>query len=100
MVDQQPLDALRQGASAWNAWRKSPKPFSGPQLRMPGTGKSYEVDLRGVDLEQADLEGANFRNANLAGAKFGRTNLEDADFVGANLSDANFANAYLDGANF
>lgn len=55
MANQQPIDLLRQGVNAWNAWRQG-NPSEGPDLN--------EADLSGVDLS-----GANLSRVNLSGSR-------------------------------
>jgi hypothetical protein len=80
MADEQALAILKQGAEAWNGWRKA------------------NLDKR-PDLTRADLAGANLFGADLAGANLSRTNLAEANLSRANLTEANLAEANLFGTN-
>jgi uncharacterized protein YjbI with pentapeptide repeats len=64
MANQEHLATLKQGAHAWNLWRKA---------RL-----DLQPDLRRADLNFADLSGADLSGADLSGA----------DLSGADLSDA------------
>jgi uncharacterized protein YjbI with pentapeptide repeats len=113
MADKEQVKILKQGAAAWNTWRRNKNnqiELSG--IRLEGANLSG-IDLRGanlslsrltqVNLEKADLAGANlFKTflveANLEDANLQEANLSGADLVGANLDNANFTNAALDAA--
>ena len=75
MANQEHLDLLKQGSSAWYAWRVQ--------------HKEVEPDLSGADLSRADLSRADLSRANLF----------DADLIGANLTEANLSDAFLQNAN-
>jgi uncharacterized protein YjbI with pentapeptide repeats len=105
MAIEEQVKLLKQGAEAWNEWRKE-----NPRI---------EIDLEEADLEGADLSGvilvkANFIKANLIGAKLGKAyfdaaylceanlkgaDLEDAELLLADLTDADLSGANLTRAN-
>jgi len=95
MANSEHLELLRQGASTWNAWRKSD-----PSVR-PDLSKA---DLRHVNLCGADLRDAILCNANLSAAKLKRADLRwpadlhDSALIEANLRGANLRGADLSGA--
>jgi len=77
---------LKQGVTAWNAWRRE-----NPNIRP---------DLSNADLSGADLSGANLARANLREAILFKANLGRADPVEANLRDhADLSGADLARAN-
>jgi hypothetical protein len=79
MANDEHLAVIKQGVTAWNAWREE------NHLKLP--------------LWWTDLSGADLHGANLGGVDFSFTNLSGADLSGAYLSGANFSNANLSGAN-
>ncbi len=85
MANEEHLALLREGATAWNAWRRD-NPHVRPDLA--------DAPLRASDLREADLRGAILRAADLRG-----TDLRNADLAGADLSGANLFKAVIDGAN-
>jgi len=80
MANPKHLAILKQGAEAWNEWRK----------RHPGITP---------DLSDADLIGKKLKGVNLAGANLTRTNLSGAHLRGADLSNAHLGGADLSGVN-
>jgi len=82
MANQEHLDLLKQGSSAWNAWRVQQKEVVRP-------------DLSGADLSNADLSRANLSDADLSDADLSRANLMRADLSDADLMRANLYSAYL-----
>jgi len=72
---------LKQGVTAWNAWRRE-----NPNIRP---------DLSNADLSGADLSGANLARANLREAVLFKANLTGADLSGADLSGADLSLAPL-----
>jgi hypothetical protein len=84
MANEEHLAILKNGASAWNEWRR----------QNPGVPDLTEADLRG-----AELMGANFRGANLSGADLSGANIEGADLRGADLYRADLSSANLRGVN-
>ena len=92
MADRELVQKLKQGAGAWNAWRKG----EGAKVRRPDLREAglVRADLNGADLSQADLG-----RAVLAGARLMMANLNRADLTDANLHGAVFARAHLVGAN-
>jgi uncharacterized protein YjbI with pentapeptide repeats/class 3 adenylate cyclase len=82
---------LRQGVSAWNAWRHS----GAEGAARPELGGE---DLAGLDLCGALLQGAVLRGAQLMDAQLASADLERADLTGACLSGADLCGANLRGA--
>ena len=113
MDDSQQLELLRQGAEAWNRWRKENPELSraadlykanlrradlrGANLREADLREAnlYEADLTGADLRKADLRGANLRGANLREADLREADLTGADLFGADLTGADLYGADL-----
>lgn len=85
MADKTQLDVLRNGVSAWNAWRE--------------THEEVPPDLAEAHLIGVDLMGANFAKADLRRADLRGTNLSDAVLIDARLDGANFFRTTLDRAN-
>jgi uncharacterized protein YjbI with pentapeptide repeats len=90
MANQDQVVVLRQGACAWNSWRRL-NPVGNPDLA--------EADLMDADLTDADLTGADLTNANLTNASLTNANLTDANLTDAGLADAGLTRAALTGAN-
>jgi Pentapeptide repeats (8 copies) len=86
MAHQEHLDLLKQGSTAWNAWRVQHKEVR-PDLS--------ELDLREANLREADLHEADLSDVDLSKADLSRTNLNGAHLSGADLSGANLREAYL-----
>ena len=80
MANQQQLELLHSGTTAWNAWR---------------TSTNVLPDLVGACLSQADLRDAQLAGARLSGAEFRDAQLTGADLTGADLRGALFEGAYL-----
>ncbi len=106
MADEKLVMLLREGAAAWNAWRKVQNrgaidligaDLTGANLRMAELGMAdlRTANLRIADLDGADLRGADLRTANLHEAYLSGVNLHAALLCGANLSGA-----YLGAADF
>jgi uncharacterized protein YjbI with pentapeptide repeats len=100
MAIKEQVKLLKEGAQAWNDWRKK--------------NPLIEIDLEEADFEEADLSGAilvkvNFIKANLVGARLGKAyfdaaylceaNLKGADLEEAELLLADLTDADLSGAN-
>src|SRR4051812_8451895 len=73
MANTEHVERLKQGSTAWNAWRKENVSIV-PDLS--------DADLPGADLRDSDLHGADLSDADLTGA-----NLTGSDLHGADLSD-------------
>jgi uncharacterized protein YjbI with pentapeptide repeats len=93
MANQEHLDLLKQGSSAWNAWRAQHKEvlpdLSGANLNG--------LDLSGVFLSEANLSEANLSEANLSGANLSGANLIRANLSGLDLYKADLSEANLSG---
>jgi uncharacterized protein YjbI with pentapeptide repeats len=125
MANAEHPNILKEGAAAWNKWRKDTRLFnpdligadlsyvnlSGAKLSdaklvladLSGADLSdadlRDADLRHAKLSGADLRGADLRHADLGGANLSGTDLSGANLPLANLSDANLSDADLSGAN-
>lgn len=78
MADPKLLKIIKQGAIAWNEWRRQ-NPFEyKPDLS--------HLRLRGLDLRGQDLSGADLRCVNLRGLDFMGETISDVDFGGADLT--------------
>lgn len=90
MANPEHVAKLKEGAEAWNAWRKASdeKPdLSGLKLR----GDSFEdYDLRSTDFSGADLHEVIFESAELDDSSFERASLYRVTFFYANLRRCNF----------
>jgi uncharacterized protein YjbI with pentapeptide repeats len=92
-MNQHHLDLLKQGAEAWNQYRKE----SGAVPDLAGASLDW------INLYHADLSGANCKAASFVNASFNGVNLSGADLENAfgpesNFSGCNFENANLKGA--
>lgn len=75
MADEQYLNMLLGGITAWNAWRHTCL-----NLRIDLTGASLrESLLGGADLRNVDLHGADLTEAQLSSARLNQSDLGDAD---------------------
>ena len=92
MANSEQRAILRQGAAAWNRWRReqSAEVPDLDDLRLSMCEKQLSgVDGAGLNFSHASLRRADFRFASLIGA----------DFRGAELSEADLSTARLQGAN-
>jgi hypothetical protein len=103
--DVDPLEILKQGANAWNLWRKKYSNVR-PNLRAANLNGMYleSYDLREADLSNASLQDGDLYKANLSAAKavgmrLQRSNLSRALMLGADLTLADLTDADLSGAN-
>ena len=98
------LKILKQGVSAWNAWRQE-NPRVTPILSNADLHELTDmtrvnlsgVIMHGVNLAGVNLESAEFNHANLSEANLAGVNLRTASLTGANLSKANLHGANLRG---
>jgi Pentapeptide repeats (8 copies) len=105
MANQEQLDILKQGAQAWNQWRRE-NPTILPDLRgadLTNSNLSEETNLSYADLDGATLNGAILSGADLSSATLSEANLSEAYLNGADLSyaflyRANLSKACLNGA--
>jgi hypothetical protein len=105
MANEEHVKRLRQGAKAWNTWRRN-NPTVRPDLRGADLrdanlrgAKLSRADLRDANLPRAHLSDANLRGAELHLANLIRVQLSHADLSSANLGGAILSLAYLDDAN-
>jgi uncharacterized protein YjbI with pentapeptide repeats len=94
MANEEHLAILKQGAEAWNRWRRE-HPGVRPDLSDVDLSGAYLV---GLNFGGANLTGANLSAAFLVGAYFGEADLAGANLVGAQLGVADLSRANLDGA--
>src|SRR5262245_8921501 len=106
MPSSEHIHKLKEGAQAWNSWRRA-NPFTEPRLgalnlsvdlKQFGSAQGGPIDLSQADLRRASLEHATLTEADLSGAYLVEANLAHARLKGANLSGANLSNARLDHA--
>ncbi|MGY4399279.1 pentapeptide repeat-containing protein [Bradyrhizobium sp. USDA 3315] len=93
MANEEHVALVKQGISAWNAWRH--KSDVRPDL---SNADLSQMDLRGATLGYADLSGADLREANLSEASLSVSDLRGADLRWANLSNAHARKVDLRGA--
>jgi hypothetical protein len=106
MANEEHLAILKQGVSAWNAWRNENLEIL-PDLsevrlsaaRLAGVNL-FTANLRRANLNEADLNHADLREANLRNAKLGRASLCYADLLNANIFGADLNGANLALASF
>jgi uncharacterized protein YjbI with pentapeptide repeats len=79
MANEEHVALIKQGANAWNAWRRE-NPDVVPDLN--------EAIISGVDLQKADLHMAMMGGADLHGAYLSNADLRDVDLIGAKLCGA------------
>jgi len=90
MANDEHVTLLKQGVTAWNAWREK-----NPDIRRPDLAGA---DLNGANLDLANLSGADLTSANLSGAHLTGADLSGAGLSGAGLRGADLACADLEGA--
>jgi uncharacterized protein YjbI with pentapeptide repeats len=111
MANEEHLAILKNGAGAWDEWRKQ-NPDVEPDLRRANLKKANlnRANLNGVYLVSANLEeatlngaylkGANLERASLKRANLGTASLDEARLNFADLSGADLSGATLSGATF
>jgi uncharacterized protein YjbI with pentapeptide repeats len=96
MADKRQLEVLKNGVSAWNAWRAEHGDLHPDFAAAHLVGLDLiGANLASADLRKADLRGSNMSDvlltdARLDGANFFRTVLDRADLAGASLIGAQF----------
>jgi hypothetical protein len=100
MANEQHLEILRRGVTAWSAWRNN-NPLEALDLTHADLTRAdlTNADLSRADLTHADLSGANLTHADLTRADLTNAGLSRADLSGATLTEANLTVADLSGAN-
>ncbi len=101
MASDKHLAKLKDGAEAWNEWRRAE-----PSLRPDLTGLSLtlgekqwgETNGGPIDFSRALLGDANFRHATLMHANLSESSLVGANLAGARLQKADLRNANLTNA--
>jgi uncharacterized protein YjbI with pentapeptide repeats len=89
MANDEHVAMLKQGVTAWNAWRRS-SDIIRPDLSNTALSKT--------DLSWANLRAANLREADLSRVDLSRAKLSEADLSGANLTEADLSEANLENA--
>lgn len=79
MANEEHLQRLKQGVSAWNVWRQEH-----PNIRID----LWAANLSGAHLTAAHLDGADLRRAYFYRADLHLANLIAANLDGATLTDA------------
>ena len=85
MANPEHVEILKQGAEAWNKWRKVY-----PEV-VPDLAKAYLV---GANLCHANLYGAKLSNADLSESKLLEVELSEADLTSANLSNSDLTRIF------
>jgi uncharacterized protein YjbI with pentapeptide repeats len=99
MANPEHLAKLREGANAWNEWRRQH-----PGERIILSGAVFEsAEWSGIELGRYNLRGVNLFRAKLRSSQESRANLagidlREADLGGAELKRADLRNARLGGA--
>ncbi len=116
MASDKQLATLKDGASAWNQWRRQ-EPLIRPDLQglsLTLAQKQWgetsggpinftncvlrDADLRHATLIRANLSGATLAGANLSGARLQNANLRNTNLSLARFDDADMGCALLEGA--
>ena len=103
MADKEHLRRLKEGADAWNTWRRGNSQdaidLSSAKLSGANGVNLGDADLSNANLMGASLYGANLTRANLRGASLFQANLEHANLQYADLSHADLTKTELFHAN-
>ena len=91
MADPQHIEMVKNGADAWNEWRRS-SPDIAPNLRSIDFEKEFRTSNAGYDLPE--FHGYNFANADLHMVTLRNCGFTECVFdnAGINFSDLCFAN--------
>jgi hypothetical protein len=100
MANPEHVAKLKEGALAWNIWRKTSdlRPdLSGMEL----DGDSLDdYDLRSANFWSADLQSVSFRRALCHDCRFERAYIFDGTFFGTSLTGCNFRHAIISHTTF
>ena len=96
MANPKHLAKLKEGAEAWNEWRRT-HPKISPDLYGAdlSNAKLAKTNLRSARLQKANLNHARLRWADLRGAQLADANISAADLRSVNLQSAELSNAIL-----
>jgi len=94
MANQEHLELITQGTSAWNQWRQQHK-RGRPDLR---DSNLHGLNLSGANLTQTDFNRSNLRNVNFSDADLRDADLGDADLMYADMTRTDLRNANLSGS--
>ncbi len=96
MADKTQLEVLKNGVTAWNAWRAAHEDLC-PDLTA---AHLLGLDLIGANFAKADLRKTDLRGSNLSDGVLVDAKLDGANFFKAVLNRADLAGASLIGAQF
>jgi hypothetical protein len=121
MGNEEVVAAMSQGASAWNAWRRSRKAKQITLSRLDLDGEIFNVFnfeavtflrcsmiktnlfgsvLAGAIFDDCDLRLSDLGKVDCSGASFRNARMNNANLVHADASGCDFSDANLQGANF
>ncbi|HAH46704.1 toll/interleukin-1 receptor domain-containing protein [Gimesia sp.] len=95
MANPDHVEIIKQGADAFNKWRRTNPDISPDLSNVKLTG----IDLTGINLDGANLEKVDFKNINLSNSSLCNTQMRWSDLEGAAVKCSNFQNADLSHAN-
>lgn len=91
---------LKQGVTAWNAWRATHDPPDGDPKWETLFLDLSRANLAGVELTDADLSNCDLTSADLRGAKLSQVQLGREECKRADLVRADLRGALIDGTDF
>ncbi len=80
------LQKLRKGSSAWNSWRKNQ---NGSDIKLDN------IELVGLNLDDIDLSKISIKNSIIKKCSFRNADLISANFSGSDLRDNDFSRAKM-----